>query len=151
MKDDLKNLLFDYVNGELEDGDALKVERRSLEDPDFARELELTRATVTLLAAYRPDEAMPDFWNRLSRRIEVDETPWQAWIWVSKRLIPSLVAATLLVSGVLYYQNSKNSDLEEGVDILAVNQQDDWLSQTGEISKESLLESVVLFDGTVED
>lgn len=151
MKDDLKDLLFDYVNGELEDEDALKVERRSLEDPGFTRELELTRATVALLSACRPPDAKPDFWNRLSRRLIVDEAPWQAWIWVSKRLIPSLVAATLLVSGVLYYQHSKDSDFEETVDTLAVNLQDDWLSRTGEISKESLLESVVLFDGTIEE
>ena len=146
MNQDTNDLLFSYVNGELNEEDARQVRLRCETDPEFAKELELTKATIRLLGAHKPLENQPFFWTRLAARLDADEAPWQAWIWVAKRLIPSMVAATLLLTGILWYQQPVDSGYE--TDIIAYNQQDDWLTQTGEISKETILESAVFNSGT---
>ncbi|MEE2709419.1 MAG: hypothetical protein VYA69_07470 [Gemmatimonadota bacterium] len=142
MNLDPKDLLFPYVNGELNEKEARQVEERCGNDPELAEELAFTKSIVRLIAAHRPIENRPFFWTRLAARLDAVEASRQAWIWVAKRLVPSMVAVTLLVTGALWYQQPAVD--ENGYDdMLAYTLQDDWLTQTGEISKESILESAV--------
>ena len=54
MNQDTNDLLFSYVNGELNEEDARQMRRRCEADPELARELELTRAAVRVLAQSSP-------------------------------------------------------------------------------------------------
>jgi len=146
MNLDPKDLLFSYINGDLNEEEARQVEERCVNDPEFAEELAFTKSVVRLIAAHRPIENRPFFWTRLAARLDAEEAPWQAWIWVAKRLIPTMVAVTLLVTGGLWFQQPATD--ENGYDdTLAYIPQDDWLTQTGEISKEYILESAVFSEG----
>jgi anti-sigma factor RsiW len=99
--EDIKALLFSYVNGELTEEEEQMVEARCLTDADLARELDLTRATVRLLERRRPAQMKPFFWTRLSARLDEEASTQFVWIWVAKRLIPTMVAATLIVAVLL--------------------------------------------------
>ena len=59
--EDIKALLFSYVNGDLTEEERRMVEARCLTDADLARELDLTRATVRLLERRRPAQMKPFF------------------------------------------------------------------------------------------
>ena len=93
----VNDLLFSYVNGDLSEEESRQVEERCTIDPEFARELALTQATVRLIEHHKPVDPKPFFWTRLSARLDVEELPWQAWVWVAKRLIPSLGCGNFLV------------------------------------------------------
>ena len=148
MKRDLNYFLFDYVRGDLSEEDSRCVEERRLVDPEFAEELEIARAALRMVSVYRPLESPPLFWTRLSARLYEVEHPWQSWIWVSKRLIPTLVAVTLLVTAVIWYREPAYEASDVNSDSLAWGTQEDWYTQTGEISKDSVLESALFSEST---
>ena len=144
QKEDIKALLFPYVNGELTADENQVIEARCLADADLARELELTRATMRLLAQRQPAAIKPFFWTRLSARLEAEEARRFAWIWAAKRLIPAMVAATLIVAVFL----SSRTDLaydrpdDDGSTMLAYEADEGYNQNVQEMTDDSILESV---------
>ena len=149
--EDIKALLFSYVNGELTEEEEQMVEARCLTDADLARELDLTRATVRLLERRRPAQMKPFFWTRLSARLDEEASTQFAWIWVAKRLIPTMVAATLIVA-VLLSPNTDTSYAETSVydSALLAYETDGTLTQnTQEMTDDHILESVFFAQDTL--
>ncbi len=147
----IKALLFSYVNGELTEEERRMVEARCLADADLARELELTRATVHLLERRRPAQMKPFFWTRLSTRLDEEASTQFAWIWVAKRLIPAMVATTLIVA-VLLSPETDTSYAETSVydSVLLAYETDGSLTQnTQEMTDDHILESVFFAQDTL--
>ncbi|MDP6052672.1 MAG: hypothetical protein QF879_10015 [Candidatus Latescibacteria bacterium] len=147
----IKALLFSYVNGELTEEERRMVEARCLADADLARELELTRATAHLLERRRPAQMKPFFWTRLSARLDEEASTQFAWIWVAKRLIPAMVAATLIVA-VLLSPETDTSYAETSVydSVLLAYETDGSLTQnTQEMTDDHILESVFFAQDTL--
>jgi anti-sigma factor RsiW len=147
----IKALLFSYVNGELTEEERRMVEARCLADADLARELELTRATVHLLERRRPAQMKPFFWTRLSARLDEEASTQFAWIWVAKRLIPAMVATTLIVA-VLLSPETDTSYAETSVydSVLLAYETDGSLTQnTQEMTDDHILESVFFAQDTL--
>jgi anti-sigma factor RsiW len=143
---DLHTLLFSYLLGELTKEEARQVEERCAADPAFARELELTRATVRLLTHRKPEGFKPFFWTRLSARLDAEEAARQAWIWVAKRLIPSMVTATLL-AGIFLGYTARTDYAADGVeDTLAFYEDTDQNGGASgqDLTTESILETLML-------
>jgi len=147
----IKALLFSYVNGELTEEERRMVEARCLADADLARELELTRATVHLLERRRPAQMKPFFWTRLSARLDEEASTQFAWIWVAKRLIPAMVATTLIVA-VLLSPETDTSYAETSVydSVLLAYETDGSLTQnTQEMTDDHILESIFFAQDTL--
>ncbi len=147
----IKALLFSYVNGELTEEERRMVEARCLADADLARELELTRATAHLLERRRPAQMKPFFWTRLSARLDEEASTQFAWIWVAKRLIPAMVATTLIVA-VLLSPETDTSYAETSVydSVLLAYETDGSLTQnTQEMTDDHILESVFFAQDTL--
>ena len=147
----IKALLFSYVNGELTEEERRMVEARCLTDADLARELELTRATVHLLERRRPAQMKPFFWTRLSARLDEEASTQFVWIWVAKRLIPAMVAATLIVA-VLLSPETDTSYTETSVydSVLLAYETDGTLNQnTQDMTDDHILESVFFAQDTL--
>lgn len=146
----LIDLLFPYVYGELSEHDAQRVRDHCATCATCAAELELTRATHGLLTRYVPAQPQPFFWTRLAARLDAEglqlRAPWQEWVWVAKRLIPALIAATLIITSLFSrsWDESKtnietyligNGTTETGEQVLV---------DTQDISKETVFQSAVL-------
>ncbi len=143
---DLHELIFPYLSGELTEHQARLVEARADDDPAFAQELALARATLRLTTYHRPVAQKPFFWTRLSVRLDEEDAPWRAWVWVAKRLVPTMVTATLIVATVVSYSQS-DSISEQGTytDGTAVyNAWDQKASTDTDTSNVSILESVLI-------
>ena len=149
--EDIKALLFSYVNGELTEEEEQMVEARCLTDADLARELDLTRATVRLLERRRPAQMKPFFWARLSARLDEEASTQFAWIWVAKRLIPTMVAATLIVAVLLSPKTDTSYAETDGFDsVLFAYETDGNLTQnTQEMTDDHILESVFFTQDTL--
>lgn len=147
---DPNDLLFSYVCGELSEEEVRLVDERCAADPAYARELALTRAAMRLLAHHKPIEPRPFFWTRLAVRLDAEEAPWQAWIWVAKRLIPSMVAATLIITAVVWYRTPTLEYSSFETELLASGETDEeyWLMKSQDISKETILQSAVFDEAT---
>ena len=142
----LHELLFPYLSGELTEDQARLVEARVKEDPSFAQELALARAALRLTAYQRPIAQKPFFWTRLSVRLDEEEAPWRAWVWVAKRLVPSMVTATLIVATLLSYTQS-DSFSEQGTNtnrMGAYSASDQKASTDADTSNVSILESALI-------
>lgn len=146
--DDTNDLLFAYVSGELNEEEARRVEARCASDPGFACELALTRAATRVAAAHALPDPDPFFWTRLSARLDAEEAPWQAWVWAAKRLIPSMVAVTLLVTAVMWQQSGVGERFAGSVETALLasgnGDVDEWLADGAPVTKDELLESAVL-------
>lgn len=143
---DLHDLLFPYVSGELTEDQALLIEQHARVDPAFAHELALTRAALRLTTYHRPIAQKPYFWTRLSVRLDEEDAPWRAWVWVAKRLVPTMVTATLIVATMLSYSQSDSiSEQGSNTDGTAVYSAWDQKSSTDtDTSNVSILESVLI-------
>lgn len=144
-KKDLNDLLFAYVCGALSEEEVRQVRDRCATDPAYAEELALTRAALRVLTYRKPQTPQPFFWTRLSARLDRKDAPWQAWIWVAKRLIPALVVATLLVTTLAWYQtpSQEMSSLEASLPAAGDTEEEAWLTQSQTISKETVLQAVL--------
>ena len=149
--EDIKALLFSYVNGELTEEERQMVEARCLTDANLARELDLTRATVRLLERRRPAEMKPFFWTRLSARLDEETSTQFAWIWVAKRLLPTMVAATLLVAVLLSPQMDTSYAETNGYDsaLFAYETDGNLTQNTQEMTDDHILESVFFTQDTL--
>lgn len=141
----LNDLLFPYVNGELGEEDAKQVERRAAVDADFARELTLTRAAMRLMARRKPASPKPFFWTRFSARLDAEEAPRQAWLWVAKRLIPSMVMATLIGAFTLSYtQPGQTGSSASETDIFSFYDGEYGATETEDETDTSILDSILV-------
>lgn len=149
--EDIKALLFSYVNGELTEEEEQMVEARCLTDADLARELDLTRATVRLLERRRPAQMKPFFWARLSARLDEEASTQFAWIWVAKRLIPTMVAATLIVAVLLSPKTDTSYAETDGFDsaLFAYETDGNFTQNTQEMTDDHILESVFFTQDTL--
>ena len=149
--EDIKALLFSYVNGELTEEEEQMVEARCLTDADIARELDLTRATVRLLERRRPAQMKPFFWARLSARLDEEASTQFAWIWVAKRLIPTMVAATLIVAVLLSPKTDTSYAETDGFDsaLFAYETDGNLTQNTQEMTDDHILESVFFTQDTL--
>jgi anti-sigma factor RsiW len=149
--EDIKALLFSYVNGELTEEEEQMVEARCLTDADLARELDLTRATVRLLERRRPAQMKPFFWARLSARLDEEASTQFAWIWVAKRLIPTMVAATLIVAVLLSPKMDTSYAETDGFDsaLFAYETDGNFTQNTQEMTDDHILESVFFTQDTL--
>lgn len=148
------DLLFPYVCGELSKDEAQRVSEHCAVCPACAREVDLTRATQRLLARRVPVTPPPFFWTRLSARLDAEGVRAALWpevIWVSKRLIPALIAATLILTSLFWSDESagnienyltRNGTEEAGEQVLVENQA---------ISKETVFQTAVLDDAARSD
>lgn len=143
---DLHELLFPYLSGQLTEDQARLVEQRASVDPAFAQELALTRAALRVTGYQRPIAQKPFFWTRLSVRLDEEDAPWQAWLWVAKRLVPSMVTATMIVATVLSYTQS-DSISEQGTNndrSAAYSASGQKASTDADTSNVSILESALM-------
>jgi anti-sigma factor RsiW len=149
--EDIKALLFSYVNGELTEEEEQMVEARCLTDADLARELDLTRATVRLLERRRPAQMKPFFWARLSARLDEEASTQFVWIWVAKRLIPTMVAATLIVAVLLSPKTDTSYAETDGFDsaLFAYETDGNFTQNTQEMTDDHILESVFFTQDTL--
>lgn len=143
-KNKIKDMLFAYVNEELTDEEKELVEASCRADKVLADELELTRATMRLIERRAPVEPKPNLWDTLSDRIDEEEAEKYAWVWTAKRLIPAMVAATLIISVLLSSatESVSTSELEYDTTILAYEGDQYNNEDNGRITDENILESV---------
>jgi anti-sigma factor RsiW len=144
-KQEILDMLFPYVAGELTEEEKNRVEKACRENPELAKELELTRMTARLLTRRRQPAPGPFFWTRLSARLDRENASRKIWIWTAKRLIPSMVAATLIIGFLIGYQTEDASVSSTEPVWMAYDEgtQSDLMSDT-EITNETLLESVII-------
>jgi hypothetical protein len=141
--EDMKSLLFSYVNGELAEEQNKLVEARCKGNADLTKELELTRATIRLLERRRPAEMAPFFWDRLSERLDQAASTQYAWMWAAKRFIPAMVAATLIVAVFLSGRMDITSDTNDyTLDVWAYETDVDYVQDNITMTDDSILESV---------
>jgi|GEM_PF-4251878 len=137
------DLLFRYVCGESNEEEARQIEERAAKDADFARELSLARAATRLTTIRRSVSPKPFFWTRLSVRLDEEDAPRMAWLWVAKRLIPSMVMATLIVAFTLsYHQPDRVAETPE-TDFFALYDGESGMTDSDEISDTSILDSAL--------
>ena len=93
----------------------------------------------------------PFFWARLSARLDEEASTQFAWIWVAKRLIPTMVAATLIVAVLLSPKTDTSYAETDGFDsaLFAYETDGNLTQNTQEMTDDHILESVFFTQDTL--
>lgn len=152
------DLFVPYVYGELVEHEAQRVQDHCAACAACARELALVRAASRLLARRVPVPPRPFFWTRLSARLDAEDLPfgvsWQTWVWVAKRLIPALIAVTVILTSLVWQEDPRNT-----IETYLIGNEGNGTAESGEqllvdnqaISKETVFQSTVLRSVTWSD
>ncbi|MCI0449402.1 MAG: hypothetical protein L0Y79_06400, partial [Chlorobi bacterium] len=110
-----KQLIPDYITGQIDEKDKLILERAMGESPELKAFYEDIKATLSFVSSVKLEEPSPAYWNtllpRIHERIERREAEKFSWAKVSavwKVLVP--IAAVILIA-IIYYL-AKPSDIQ---------------------------------------
>lgn len=98
-----------YIDGELNTQETLEIERHLATCAPCAEELEGLRRVRALMSQKQPIKLSPFFWTRLAARLQEREREavWFDFSYVTKRLIPAVVAVTLLIIAVSFWHKEQ--------------------------------------------
>ncbi|MDA0712259.1 MAG: hypothetical protein O3B73_18835 [bacterium] len=93
--------LLHYLDGNLSAEESRALEVRLAGDPALRLELDLHRRIQSRISQ-RPAEASPGLWVGIEAQLEAEqpESIWPHLVWVSKRLIPFMAAAAIILMAV---------------------------------------------------
>lgn len=110
--------LLHYLDGNLSAQDAQDLEKRLAQNPELQHELDLLK-TIQAQIAKRPAEPAPNLWTGIEAQLEAErpEVIWPHLVWASKRLIPLMAAAAIVLMAVL-----GNTSTEANTETVTLNE-----------------------------
>ena len=138
------------MDGELSSLEGNELEAHLAQCPSCSRECRLLELPHRIGESIPPLELSPSFYQSLRARIESElqgTTIWQAFLTISRQIIPALTAITLALLSVFAYMQFRGSptDLQQAYDriFLAPGQsQRMFIADQREITDESILAAI---------
>jgi anti-sigma factor RsiW len=121
--------LLHYVDGNLSTQDARALEAKLEQDPALKLELDMLKRIQTQIGN-RPVTRSPGLWDDIEAQINADlpDTIWPHLVWASKRLIPLMAAAAVILMAALGNTDS-DAALESTLNDFLATQTDLVLSE----------------------
>lgn len=100
--------LLHYIDGNLSPKDMQAFEAQLAQDPTLQQERDMLKRTQTQMSKRDPAPS-PGLWAGIEAQLEVEmpENIWPHLVWASKRLIPLMAAAALILMAVLSNTNTE--------------------------------------------
>ncbi|MGA1197476.1 MAG: hypothetical protein ACO36I_13380 [Candidatus Latescibacterota bacterium] len=131
-----KDKLLHYVDGNLSPEDTLVFEAKLAHDVALQQELEMLRR-IQMQIKKRPSAPSPGLWAGIEAQLEAETSDniWPHLVWASKRLMPIMAAAAIILMAVLG-NTTTEANTETTLNDYLANQTDLVLS---EISTENIV------------
>lgn len=122
--------LLHYLDGNLSPEDTQALEAKLAQDPELRQELDLHKAIQAQIKK-RLAEPSPGLWAGIEAQLEseVPEVIWPHLVWASKRLIPLMAAAAIILMTVLSNTSSTEATTETTLNDYLTTQTDLVLSE----------------------
>lgn len=100
--------LLHYLDGNLSPKDTQALEASLAQNPALQQELDMLKRIQTQIGK-RPAAPSPGLWEGIENQLEaeVNENIWPHLVWASKRLIPLMAAAAVILMAVLSNTNTE--------------------------------------------